>query len=143
MYQLQSEDCAAASANETICIDSSKEKDPRCTKAAQVLDSYRLDFVGGRAWPPSIDKALVKIEAAIDRNAPIEMVVPAFPFKSPNHEDKVLGTLPDEAERMSLKHLDSLCASLSDVTGGQVHLHIVSDGISYNGQFCFPARYEF
>ncbi|KXT13729.1 hypothetical protein AC579_10092 [Pseudocercospora musae] len=78
--------------------------------------------------PLSIDKALVDIEAAMNQNAPIEIVVSAFPFKSPNHQDKVLGTLPDEAERVSLKHLDSFCKSICS-----------RFRTSYNGRYRIPA----
>ncbi|CRJ99769.1 hypothetical protein BN1723_008698 [Verticillium longisporum] len=39
-------------------------------------------------------------------NSPILMCLHAFPFKSPNSRDKVLGHLPDKAEEFALAHLN-------------------------------------
>lgn len=63
----------------------------------------------------------------------IQLVLPAFPFKSPNSRDKVLGTLPDKAEEVSLGLLQGLCDSIRDVYEPGALLTIVSDGIVYNG----------
>jgi pyoverdine/dityrosine biosynthesis protein Dit1 len=42
-----------------------------------------------------------KVMAAIESNTPVTLVLPAFPGKSPN-PNKVLGHLPDMAERRAL-----------------------------------------
>ena len=66
---------------------------------------------------------------------PIHLVLPAFPFKSPNTVDKVLGTLPDKAEEVSLAFLQGLCDGIKDVYNPGARLTIVSDGIVYNGDY--------
>ncbi|PRP82496.1 putative pyoverdine/dityrosine biosynthesis protein [Planoprotostelium fungivorum] len=66
---------------------------------------------------------------------PIRLVLPAFPFKSPNHQEKTLGSLPDRAEEWALAHLNGLCASIREIYPSGVILDIVSDGSVYNGKF--------
>ena len=63
----------------------------------------------------------------------IELVLPAFPFKSPNSQDKVLGTLPDKAEEVSLALLQGMCDAIKGMYEPGAQLTIVSDGIVYNG----------
>ena len=59
------------------------------------------------------------------------MVVPAYPFKSPNRESKVLGPDPDVGERMSLQHLNSIGARIQQIYPPGGHVTIVSDGLCY------------
>lgn len=61
------------------------------------------------------------------------MALPAFPFKSPNGDVKVLGVLPDKAEDVALAHLNGLCAAIGDIYPPGAILTIVSDGLVYNG----------
>ncbi|EHA26253.1 hypothetical protein ASPNIDRAFT_46788 [Aspergillus niger ATCC 1015] len=63
---------------------------------------------------------------------PIRMILPAFPFKSPNRGNKTLGSLPDKGEEICLAHLNGLCAAISDVYEYGAKLTIVSDGLVYN-----------
>lgn len=79
-------------------------------------------------------KFLGLVYRAVKVNKRIRMVLPAFPFKSPNSEVKVLGTLPDKAEEVALAHLDGLCAAIEDIYTPGAILTIVSDGLVYNGQ---------
>ncbi|EDN04080.1 predicted protein [Histoplasma mississippiense (nom. inval.)] len=63
----------------------------------------------------------------------IPMVLPAFPFKSPNKKFKVLSHLPDKGEEVALAHLNGLCKLIeSEYTRG-ARIDIVSDGLMYNG----------
>lgn len=78
-------------------------------------------------------KFLGFIYRAVKSNDRIRMVLPAFPFKSPNSEAKVLGTLPDKAEDVALAHLNGLCAAIEDIYTPGALLTIVSDGLVYNG----------
>jgi pyoverdine/dityrosine biosynthesis protein Dit1 len=43
------------------------------------------------------------------------MILPTFPFKSPNSNTKVLGALPDKAEEIPLAYLNGLCAAVKDI----------------------------
>ena len=101
--------------------------------AATVLNRYRIGYKNDWDLPKSILHSQVQIQTALERDIPINLVIPAFPFKSSNRSKKVLGPLPDEAERLSLLHLDGLCNAITDVTGSETFLIIVSDGITYNG----------
>jgi pyoverdine/dityrosine biosynthesis protein Dit1 len=58
--------------------------------------------------PDCLAPHLPKVIRAIEQNRPIVFVLPAFPGKSPNLA-KVLGPLPDLAERHSLEFLEKLC----------------------------------
>lgn len=105
-----------------------------------VIESYRL-----RASPfdPKIipqvrDVFLPVIKTAVEKQAPISLTLPAFPFKSPNTEDKVLGVLPDKAEEVSLKHLQAFCDNIKDTYSPGAELTIVSDGIVYSGKHVKP-----
>ncbi|EMD00395.1 hypothetical protein BAUCODRAFT_62190 [Baudoinia panamericana UAMH 10762] len=68
----------------------------------------------------------------MESGSSLSLVLPAFPVKSPNKLVKVLGSLPDEAERFSLLHLNGLCDTLAAITGLPAILTIVSDGLAYN-----------
>ncbi|KAF3036172.1 hypothetical protein E8E12_004274 [Didymella heteroderae] len=77
-------------------------------------------------------KFLGLIFRAVKNSEPVRMVLPAFPFKSPNSDVKVLGTLPDKAEDMALAHLNGLCAAIEDIYSPGAILTLVSDGLVYN-----------
>ena len=54
-------------------------------------------------------------------------MLPAFPTKSPN-PNKVLGTLPDMAERLSLSFLNHLCQRIQLHYAPGMRILICSDG---------------
>jgi pyoverdine/dityrosine biosynthesis protein Dit1 len=70
---------------------------------------------------------LPKIEAAVSKGMPVKFVLPAFPGKSPNPQ-KVLGVLPDEAERHALFFLNSLCKNVTKFYPPGMEIIICSDG---------------
>ncbi|TRX94235.1 hypothetical protein FHL15_005003 [Xylaria flabelliformis] len=105
----------------------------RAKDAAIVLNRYRIEYKDDWDFPESILHSQKQIQKALERGAPIELVIPAFPFKSSNRAKKVLGPLPDEAERLSLLHLNGLCLAIKDAADSDTYLTIVSDGITYNG----------
>jgi pyoverdine/dityrosine biosynthesis protein Dit1 len=74
-------------------------------------------------FAPHLDEVRQFVAAA----APIELVLPAFPAKSPSPK-KTLGTLPDLAEELALDHLQHLCDEIEDVYPRGARLHICSDG---------------
>lgn len=78
-------------------------------------------------------KFLSLIYRAVKNREPVRMVLPAFPFKSPNSSIKVLGALPDKAEEVALAHLNGLCAAIEDIYTPGAVLTVVSDGLVYNG----------
>ena len=70
---------------------------------------------------------LSKIISAVRGNKPVTFVLPAFPGKSPNLE-KVLGTLPDHAERLSLNFLGTLCQRIKKYYSPGIKIILCSDG---------------
>ena len=67
------------------------------------------------------------VEYFVRKRAPIHMVLPAFPAKSPNR-DKTLGDLPDMAERVTLGFLQAFCEQISHFHKPGAHMTICSDG---------------
>lgn len=118
---------------------------PKCLRSEATDTSQRiLDIILRyksslpRDAPDRSDEGALKflglIYRAVKTNEPVRMVLPAFPFKSPNSKVKVLGTLPDKAEDVALAHLNGLCAAIGDVYSPGAILTIVSDGLVYNGE---------
>nr|APZ79595.1 FilH2 [Fischerella sp. TAU] len=70
---------------------------------------------------------LEKVQYFVEHNEPIHFILPAFPAKSPNTQ-KVLGTMPDMGEQVSLKFLQSLCDQISEIYTPGAKLTICSDG---------------
>ncbi|MDP7320811.1 MAG: isocyanide synthase family protein [Bacteriovoracaceae bacterium] len=68
-----------------------------------------------------------KIISAVKKNIPVTFVLPAFPGKSPNH-NKVLGPLPDYAERLSLRFLGKLCERIKKYYSPGIKIILCSDG---------------
>ena len=70
---------------------------------------------------------LPKIISAVSKGEPVIFALPAFPGKSPN-PNKVLGPLPDMAERCALEFLQHLCDRIKKyyAPGGKIVL--CSDG---------------
>jgi pyoverdine/dityrosine biosynthesis protein Dit1 len=68
-----------------------------------------------------------KIISAIEKKKPITFILPAFPGKSPNPE-KILGPLPDQAERLSLLFLGTLCRQIKNYYAPGIKIILCSDG---------------
>ncbi|GAT27524.1 pyoverdine/dityrosine biosynthesis protein [Aspergillus luchuensis] len=103
-------------------------------KVMEVIGRYR-SVVPATARDHTSDGNIMflsKMCNQIRAKQPIQMILPAFPFKSPNRENKVLGNLPDKGEDISLAHLNGLCAAIGDVYEYGAKLTIVSDGLVYN-----------
>ncbi|KAI6752578.1 hypothetical protein HG530_013947 [Fusarium avenaceum] len=100
--------------------------------ATLVLNRYRIEYQNDWDAPSSILRSETLIADFMRKGEAIQLILPAFPFKSSNRSKKVLGPLPDEAEHISLLHLNGLCEAIRDVTGHSTQLVIISDGISYN-----------
>lgn len=68
-----------------------------------------------------------KVIEYIYRNEPIDMVLPAFPAKSPNRS-KTLGYLPDRGEYLAFERLVTLCKQIEQVYEPGAKVTICSDG---------------
>jgi hypothetical protein len=81
-------------------------------------------------------KFLAVIRRFVTASKKIEMCLPAFPFKSANKTYKVLGRLPDKAEELALRRLESICERIEAIYPPGATLMIISDGLVYNGRRC-------
>lgn len=107
-----------------------------CESILGVLERYRQPCKSDsdkKTWPA---KAVfsIQVEKFVLKSEPVRMVLPAFPFKSPNKKIKVLGRLPDKGEEVALALMEGLCRAIEDVYVPGARVDIVSDGLMYNGR---------
>jgi pyoverdine/dityrosine biosynthesis protein Dit1 len=89
---------------------------------------------------PSIDryeqegKALLatKLEGFVSKYKPIQFFMLGYPFKSLNHRDKTIGSLPDLGEELSLKNFATFNNAVKTVYSPGIEIHIASDGFVFN-----------
>jgi pyoverdine/dityrosine biosynthesis protein Dit1 len=99
-----------------------------CHEIVTLLLPYRRSSDPGPDPSPHEFVAQLRQLAAFVRvGDPILFTLPAFPCKSPNPA-KVLGRLPDEGERLSLRFLDDLCARIAHIYPPGAQVLICSDG---------------
>lgn len=113
---------------------------PSTRTALEILDIIQRygHNVGSKSAPAGSwtgkSKFVAPVEAHVLKNEPVRMVLPAFPFKSPNRKDKVLGNMPDLGEELALMHLNGLCESIAEIYEPGATVFIASDGLVYNGK---------
>ncbi|KAL1304351.1 hypothetical protein AAFC00_000749 [Neodothiora populina] len=96
-----------------------------------ILKSYSPATVIKRSPKASSFRLKTSIKRVVQDKKHLHFILPAFPFKSPNRIDKVLGALPDKGEELALARLDGLCSQIREVYPDTT-LSIVSDGLVYN-----------
>jgi pyoverdine/dityrosine biosynthesis protein Dit1 len=101
-------------------------------RIAEIIASYRISGPEDLYEDVYKPKLLETLRYFVSKQDPINMVVPAYPFKSPNRKEKVLGPDPDVGERMSLEHFNSMGARIRQIYPPGGHVTIVSDGCCYN-----------
>lgn len=120
---IASEDSNALSENELMAME-----------VLKIIESYGVDFEkAGISWKGFESFVPIVLEQIV-RQEPIRMILPAFPFKSPNARSKVLGTMPDFGEELALAHLNGLCQNIGEVYAPGADVYISSDGLVYNGK---------
>jgi hypothetical protein len=108
----------------------------------KVIESYGVDYEkNGGSWK-GLESFIPTVEERVNRGEPIRMILPAFPFKSPNARDKVLGSMPDFGEELALAHLNGLCENIAQVYEPGADVYISSDGLVYNGNTAFLKQSE-
>ncbi|WDK20903.1 pyoverdine/dityrosine biosynthesis protein [Colletotrichum graminicola] len=81
--------------------------------------------------------AAEKIENFRAAKKPVSLLLPAFPWKSPNPQ-KTLSKSPDLGEELGLIRLNQLCKELAAVFPYGAHITIISDGSVYNDLLGYP-----
>lgn len=78
-----------------------------------------------------------RVARAVASGAPVTFVLPAFPGKSPNTA-KVLGVLPDMAERLALRFLDDLAGRIAEAYPPGARILVCSDGRVFSDAVGIP-----
>ncbi|KAJ6131835.1 Pyoverdine biosynthesis [Penicillium samsonianum] len=108
------------------------ENELMAMEVLKIIESYGVDFEkAGISWKGFESFVPIVLEQIV-RQEPIRMILPAFPFKSPNARSKVLGTMPDFGEELALAHLNGLCQNIGEVYAPGADVYISSDGLVYN-----------
>lgn len=107
---------------------------PRAQLAHQIIG---VIFAQRRLLPGELEKETLrhietaphidKIMRCIDNNAPIRLVLPAFPAKSPSRL-KTLSHLPDLGEELAFANLCQLCDDIAKVYAPGAKVIVCSDG---------------
>src|SRR3984957_985435 len=91
------------------------------------LLSIRLPSQGDLYDERGRNELLKKVQTFTQENRPIQLLLPAFPCKSPNLE-KVCGKLPDAGELYALEYLNGVCREISFLYEHGCDLVVWSDG---------------
>src|SRR6201996_738089 len=86
-----------------------------------------IEWLGQAKFEPIIRKH-------VDNGEIIPLVLPAFPWKSVNKVEKVIGHLPDLGEELALGRLNQVCLDIGKIYAPGAYVLITSDGLVYNGE---------
>ncbi|KAH8585511.1 Pyoverdine/dityrosine biosynthesis protein-domain-containing protein [Bisporella sp. PMI_857] len=119
---------------ETSTLESAELKDVKvANEILDIVEMYGISEKTDQELPCKARTTFLPIVLAhIRKGVAIRMVLPAFPFKSPNRGGKVLGALPDLGEEVALRHLQGFCDSINQAYMPGAEILIVSDGLVYN-----------
>jgi pyoverdine/dityrosine biosynthesis protein Dit1 len=112
---------------------STDSHETKATEILKVIEKYGLNYERTGSWD-GFAMFLPVVQGQVERGESIKMLLPGFPFKSPNNKTKVLGVLPDLGEELALKRLDDIASAIDAVYKHGAEIHITSDGLVYNGQ---------
>ncbi|KAJ8114760.1 hypothetical protein OPT61_g3437 [Boeremia exigua] len=107
------------------------------TNVLRIIEQYGLNYERTGTWD-GFETFFPIVLGQVSRGEPVKMLLPGFPFKSPNSRDKVLSNLPDLGEELALKHLNGLCEKIQTVYEHGAEVHITSDGLVYNDLLGVP-----
>lgn len=122
-----------SSASEITPNNTKADVEAIALKILHVIETYGLAFERTGHWD-GLETFIPMVKKQVERCEPVRLLLPGFPFKSPNAKDKVLGTLPDLGEELALSHLNGLCDNIASVYDHGAEVHICSDGLVYNGK---------
>lgn len=131
--QVQSTEISSLAGLEEMTPTSASPAGAMATKVLKIIEQYGLNYERTGSWD-GFEKFYRIVLGQVSRGEPVKMLLPGFPFKSPNLRDKVLGKLPDLGEELALKHLNGLCKNIKGVYEPGAEVHITSDGLVYNGR---------
>ena len=114
-------------------ISETDNTDEVVSKVMDILESFALQQRGNDVfYGRDVFSPRTKLHVAAGRVIP--MVLPAFPAKSINTVDKVMGPMPDFGEELALDRLNDLCTRVRKVYPPGAEVLIATDGACYNGK---------
>lgn len=138
---------APVPASATVAVESAAKSAPTSAASSAAVVTQILEIITQYSLNKFDDSSsrlaagtqtfLTVIGRFVNANQRVEACLPAFPFKSANKEYKVLGHLPDKAEELALHRLQSMCERIQEIYPPGCRITIISDGITYNGEFTY------
>ncbi|KAJ4988867.1 taurine catabolism dioxygenase TauD [Stagonosporopsis vannaccii] len=113
------------------------QSEATATQVLKIIEQYGLNYERTGSWE-GFKTFFPIVLGHVSRGEPVKMLLPGFPFKSPNSRDKVLSNSPDLGEELALKHLNGLCENIKTVYEHGAEVHITSDGLVYNDLLGVP-----
>ena len=131
-------------------ITRSDDDMPQAEHIYAALDKYRItydidtcsvDSTCSKTPVPfsGVSDCIDQIVRFVKHKLPINMVIVSFPFKSTNRDKKVIGLLPDMAERRSLEYLHGMLKDIKRVYKPGAELLILCDGMVFASVFGIPS----
>jgi pyoverdine/dityrosine biosynthesis protein Dit1 len=116
---------------EDTTIAEPKPHESAATQILHIIQSYSVHAERATGTPEAFNKFLPIVIKYVSRNDRIRILLPAFPFKSPNTKTVTLGTLPDFGEELALARMNSLGDRIKAVYEPGAEIQICSDGLVY------------
>ena len=107
-------------------------------KLIPVIQSYLLADEQDKFVEQGASLLLSQLNYFIEKNRPLEFILPGFPCKSPNVNDKTFSALPDYGEVRAIERLDEFCGKLNELYPAGCQLTILSDGTTFSDIVCVP-----
>lgn len=107
-------------------------------KIASIFESIRRITDNDQFHNGGVQKFKDQVSRYIESNQALEFILPAFPAKSPNQRKKVLGTLPDGAEEVSLQYLHNFNENVKTVYPAGSKVIILVDSFIYTDLLGIP-----
>jgi hypothetical protein len=112
--------------------------DDMTLKIVEVVENILWRAEAGDLYEPRGRGYLCKrVGEMVAAKKPIVFLILGFPWKSPNL-DKVLGDLPDMAEKVAIDTLGTFCNAINAMYEHGSRLVLLSDGIIWNDLFDVP-----
>ncbi|MGE8394053.1 L-tyrosine/L-tryptophan isonitrile synthase family protein [Pseudomonas sp. BIGb0427] len=109
-----------------------QHKDTWIKAVSDVLAGYLLKDNDDRFDAAGRANLAVSLARFYDQQAPVRLVLPGFPCKSPNARDQTFGTMPDYGEAMAIERLDQLGQDIAALHAPGCVVSILSDGTTFN-----------
>ena len=104
-------------------------------RVLDIIESYGQNEPNpsGEIWPGRA-KFEPDMRKQIDAGETVKISMPAFPWKSVNKVEKVLGATPDLGEELALARLNAMCADIKEIYEPGATVTLTSDGLVYSGK---------